>query len=79
MNYKIESNIPIPVSCGRGRGKSELRLTVEKMEIGNSIVIANEGRRGMYQIAQQVGIKIITRKISPDEFRVWRVEDKNEL
>tara|TARA_R100000988_G_C3861479_1_gene99518 strand:- start:158 stop:415 length:258 start_codon:yes stop_codon:yes gene_type:complete len=73
MTYKIENNIPIPANDGRGRGKSKLRLTIEKMEIGNSIVIPIKKLRGVHQIAYALGIKVITRKINSDETRVWRI------
>ena len=71
MTYKIETNIPMP-SGGRGRGKSEFRLVVEQMEIGNSVVCTEGDRKQIHQIAASIGIEYKCRKIDVNQYRVWR-------
>ena len=76
ITHKIEKGIPIPAKEGRGRYKGELRLTMEKMEVGDSIVIEDKHRQQVHQIANTIGIGYTSRTISktPKRVRVWRTK-----
>ena len=74
--FEIEKGIPIPKSDGRGRSKGELRLTMEQMEVGDSIIIDDKNRFQIHQIANTIGIGYKSRTISKAEkrIRVWRTK-----
>ena len=76
ITHKIEKGIPIPAKEGRGRYKGELRLTMEQMEVGDSIVIEDKHRQQIHQIANTIGIGYTSRTISktPKRVRVWRTK-----
>ena len=76
MSYIIESNIPVPEGTGKGGGKGELRLTLEKMKTGQSIVVESRLLRISAQsMAKQCNIKIKTRRVEDtNTYRVWRIE-----
>lgn len=76
ITHKIEKGIPIPAKEGRGRFKGELRLTMEQMEVGDSIVIDDKHRQQIHQIANTIGIGYTSRTISktPKRVRVWRTK-----
>ena len=76
ITHKIEKGIPIPAKEGRGRFKGELRLTMEQMEVGDSIVIEDKHRQQIHQIANTIGIGYTSRTISktPKRVRVWRTK-----
>lgn len=76
MSYIIESNIPVPEGTGRGRAKGKLRLTLEIMETGQSIVVKSQPQRVSAQtIANKLNIKIKTRRVeATNTYRVWRIE-----
>tara|TARA_R110002153_G_scaffold20853_2_gene70398 strand:+ start:511 stop:807 length:297 start_codon:yes stop_codon:yes gene_type:complete len=71
---KIEKGIPIPVRGADKKG--ELRLTLEKMDVGDSIVVPNYLRNVMWHAARAIGIKTTSKTINPvtREMRVWRKE-----
>ena len=72
--FEIEKNIPIPKKGADKKG--ELRLTLEKMEVGDSFVIPNYLRNVMWQAAKASGIKTQSKTINPEtrEMRVWRIK-----
>ncbi len=72
--FKIEKNVPIP-KRGADR-KGELRLALEQMEIGDSMVVPNYMRQATHQAAKAAKIKIVTKTINKEtlEMRVWRTE-----
>ena len=72
--FKIEKNVPIPERGADKKG--ELRLTLEKMEVGDSIVIPDSLRQVTYAAARATKIKISIKTINPvtRETRVWRTE-----
>ena len=76
ITHKIEKGIPIPAKEGRGRHKGELRLTMEQMEVGDSIVIEDKHRQQVHQVANAIGIGYTSRTISkePKRVRVWRTK-----
>jgi len=71
--YFIEKNIPIS-NFGTKKPKGPLRLTIEKMEIGDSILVFSSKRGTAYATAQAVGVKIKTRIEDVDYVRIWRVK-----
>jgi len=71
--YYIEKNIPLP-SCNVTKPRGPLRLTLEKMEIGDSILINSSKRATAYATAKDAGIKIKTTIQEDDYLRIWRVK-----
>jgi hypothetical protein len=74
--FTIEKNIPIPQDSGRGRDKSMLRLTVEKMEVGDSIVVKDVYRQQLHAMSKTLGIGYKTRTIckGSGKIRFWRTK-----
>ena len=72
--FEIENNIPIPKKGADKKG--ELRLTLGKMEVGDSFVIPNYLRSVMWQAAKASGIKTQSKTINSEtrEMRVWRIK-----
>lgn len=72
MTIKIEKNIPIPVILRKGRNKSETRIAMEKVKIGQSFLTPVKYRGSLCVMSKAVGIKIKTR---PEKggWRVWRI------
>ena len=73
MQYQIEKRIVMPESGNLHRPKTELRLTLEQMEVGDSIAIEPDHGPRAYAGAQQIGIKVSVRKFPDGTARVWRV------
>jgi hypothetical protein len=74
MTYRIEKNVPLPES--RGKAKSELRVVMESMEVGDSIVIPRTeiGRaEGVMNTVRAAGKRFATRVIN-EGIRIWRRE-----
>ena len=74
--FEIEKGIPIPDGEGRGREKSPLRLAVEKMEVGDSVLVSNTHRQQLHAISNKLGIKYKTRTICKESntVRFWRTK-----
>ena len=72
--FAIEKNIPIPERGADKKG--ELRLTLEKMEVGDSIVVPNFLRNAAYSAAEKAKIKVAMQTINVEtrDARVWRKE-----
>jgi len=72
--FEIEKGIPIPERGADKKG--ELRLIIEKMEIGDSIVVPNYMRQVAWHCAKAVGIKIVTKTTNKEtlEMRLWRTK-----
>jgi|5B_taG_2_1085324.scaffolds.fasta_scaffold91023_2 hypothetical protein len=72
--FEIEKNVPIPKRGSDKKG--ELRLTIEKMEVGDSIVVPDFLRQVTYAAAKAAKIKISMKTINPvtRETRVWRTK-----
>ena len=78
--FTIEKNIPIPEGSTRGADKGKLRLTMEQMEIGDSIVVTGKHRQHYHAIAKKIGIGYKSKTIiksqdnkERDQIRLWRV------
>jgi len=74
--FEIEKGIPIPDGEGRGREKSPLRLAVEKMEVGDSVLVSNMHRQQLHAMSKRLGIKYKTRTICKESntVRFWRTK-----
>ena len=74
--FEIEKISPIPQDSGRGRDKSMLRLTVEKMEVGDSIVVKDVYRQQLHTMSKSLGIGYTTRTIckGSGKIRFWRTK-----
>ena len=73
--FTIEKNVPIPNT--RGGHKKELRLTMEKLEVGDSFLITEKRhRQQVHQVAEAIGIKYATRTVCKEsgDIRVWRTK-----
>ena len=72
--FEIEKGIPIPENGVERKG--EIRLTLEKMEVGDSIIVPNKYRQHAYAAAKASNMKISIRTINSEtrEMRVWRTE-----
>ena len=71
---KIEKNIPIPDKVG---AMSVLTKTLIKMDVGDSILVGKKwfgGLHGSLYHKDNKGKKWVTRTISPETKRVWRIE-----
>jgi hypothetical protein len=72
MQYKIEKGIPIPEIS---REREGLTALLRSMEIGDSFVCTRKDLRNVYAASKRIGIPIVTRRISEDKQRIWRVKD----
>ena len=68
----IESNVPIPTK-GRAKGSGQWEF-VKNLTVGQSFLAPYKKGPAITSHAKLVGIKVTTRKASPTECRVWRVE-----
>ena len=73
--FEIEKGIPLPTE-GRGRAKSELRLAIEKMEVGDSMIIPTDLRNRVPNIMHRLCFNYTARLVKDDKtkVRVWRVK-----
>jgi hypothetical protein len=71
---KIESGIPIPAPH-YGKPKGEIRIALEKMQPGDSILIKRDRLQpnGITKLAKSDGIKVAQRKVNCEGRRIWRV------
>lgn len=67
--YNIENNIPIPEN--RKQGLTEI---IKALKIGDSFIMPLDERAKAVPTAKQIGYKVMTRKISDTEARIWRIE-----
>lgn len=73
--YQIEQGIPLPEpQTGRyAKGKGVLRSTMERLEIGQSIVVEPLIRNRLHVTARDAGIRVSCRKQQDGLIRVWRI------
>lgn len=67
---KIEKGIPISAHANDTGISTALRM----LKVGESFVLPIDKRLSIPARAKYVGIKVVTRKISDTEARVWRVK-----
>lgn len=72
--FEIEKGIPLPENGVDKKGK--LRLTLEKMEVGDSIIVPNRYRQHAYAAARAANVKISVRITNREtqDLRVWRIK-----
>jgi len=75
-DYKIEKNIPIPsIQQNRSRWKD----LINKMNVGDSVVVNVTQRSALIWAARMAGKYIITRNITEKgKIRVWLINKKGE-
>ena len=66
--YVIENNVPLP------KDRVGLTTVLQKLAIGQSVLLPMKEASGIYQYARQLGVKFTQRKENDKEIRVWRVE-----
>jgi hypothetical protein len=71
----IEKNIPIPDDTRVGYGS--VKRTLEQMEVGDSVVVPKEKVNYWRSVASVRGIKVVVRRISESECRVWKKQSIN--
>jgi len=72
MNYKIEKNIPVYVHAKTGTGY--LTTIVNKMEIGDSVLVEDRNKANSLGLTiRALGYKAVTRK-DGKKIRVWKLE-----
>lgn len=70
MEIKIEKGLPIPAK--RAGLAESMATTLKKMEIGDSFECNEQVCGNAKQAAHRHGIKVLTRKLASDKYRVWR-------
>jgi hypothetical protein len=76
MRYVIDDHIPAPPSSQRkGPRKSDLRLTLEALQPGQSFMVCepDEYKRLRTAASLLVDGRYVTKKIPSQGWRVWRV------
>lgn len=70
----IESNVPIPThAIGRTKGSGQWEF-VKNLAVGQSFLAPYKKGPAITSFAKHLGVKVTTRRASPTECRVWRVE-----
>lgn len=71
---KVDKGIPIPTSKKGGGGKGKWQLLLEKMNVGDSVLVTEfQNKTSMFGAAKSLKMKITTRA-EDDGFRVWRIK-----
>lgn len=65
----LEKNIPLP-----NLKTKPFKYPMKDMKIGDSFTTYGKSGNAVRGCAVNIGIKIITRRISDDKIRVWRIE-----
>jgi len=73
ITYKIEKGVPIiERKYGRSSAFKQLR---DYMEVGDSVVVDSMNKyRAIYAYFEKHGRKVTYRKLSKNEFRIWRIK-----
>lgn len=71
--YKIEKGIPV---AGRYRQRSELRVTIDSMEVGDSFAFDKDDLKMVEnaRISQRRYSPDKRFSVSPKELRIWRIK-----
>lgn len=63
---KIESNIPIPLTR---------KMALKTMKKGDSFLVdSHVTRQNILRTAQQIRVKVISRKVNGCGYRIWRIK-----
>jgi len=78
MEIKIEKNVPITRKAKNGKRKSQLRVALESMEVGDSFLYSiKESRQSVQSMISHVKEcqekEFVTAHVENDIRRVWRV------
>lgn len=68
---KIETGIPIPTR--RELVPGGIRKLIDKLNIGESVVVSKLCRGSISNIGSLMQKKFVTRKVDEENIRVWRV------
>jgi len=74
MKFEIEKGIPIPPkrNCDH-TNPNGIRMVLVNMDVGESIVVSKTQLQTARIYAKTINIKIETRKIEDNKYRVWKV------
>lgn len=67
----IEHGVPFPAPA---QGKSSVKPVLEKMKVGDSVVVPRNKRTSYMSVAWRNGWQVTTRLINDTEIRVWRIK-----
>lgn len=71
MAIIVEKNIPLePLNRKRNSGLSQL---IDRLEVGDSFECNYRQCHCVRELARNRSIKLVSRKIENDKYRVWRV------
>ena len=65
---EIESGVPMPARLS----KSGITEAIRKMQIGESLIYSSNN--GVHAFFKRENMRCVTRKIGPDQYRIWRIE-----
>lgn len=71
MEIKIEKGLPIPEK--RAGVFGSIANALKTMAIGDSFECTEAQRKNAQQTCHQFHIKVVTRKVAKDVYRVWRI------
>jgi len=71
MMFSIEKNVPLP-ERSTGPKKQALRLAMEAMKVGDSMVVHGKSAQHLYGTAKAIGFKCTVRAVSDGGNRIWR-------
>ena len=69
-DIKIWKDVPIPEQRNKWKG------ILNKMEDGDSIVLNEQSKHSCLSNAYVQRIKVVSRKVGKDQWRVWKKGDK---
>ena len=65
---EIESGVPMPARVNR----TGITQAIRKMQIGESLIYSSN--KGIHSLFERENMFCVTRKIGPDQYRIWRIE-----
>ena len=70
---KVESGVPMPKGKLSIEGKGcEIRNALKSMKIGDSFHHNGTDAKAIYHAALQIGVRIVTRKLTTGGYRIWK-------
>ena len=78
MEINIEKNVPITRNARNQEAKTQLRIALESMEVGDSFLYSSKELKGtlssiITRIKERQGKHYVTAHVEDDLRRVWRV------
>jgi hypothetical protein len=71
---EIVSNIPLPGR--RPRKLTSIAALLASMKVGDSVRLSRAERDGIFMHAKSARVRITTRRLDAETFRVWRLPDE---